>query len=1455
MTSSNAAVAEPSGRSASPGAAAAAAAVVAAAAPPPPTATMDIDSSKLDATNPSEPFTTTDNAEIAVDSAVDGYPIMKIEAGTDGEPRLDATDAIAAFELPQAEHAQNQIQNEDPNHLADLDAALAYGNEHFPQHPYMPSPPTVSSLSTPAATGMHSISGENALDDDLPKLSDENLTAAAASASNQNSAPHPNPPDLGSTAGLEEPFLPDETQLRLQSQGYAAVATTDDDIAYGPHPANMGRISRQPSMGSIDPNAFMISLAQASSAQLAGDYPTAVAPSEISLQASLGQESEAVTGAIEPVAAGPSQKLESFARIEFADSVFQMTTYAVIIGRDQRAMEQARKDERREERYRQLVEENERQGLPPPTPLGRDKGKFSKSYVSEEGGMLGPESDGEDSSTRPLRRRRAPSSAGAPSQQGDAEDEQGEPVKSNRQYVSHTEGAAAVDLGTLQPSHSHVPFVGIHSPGPNIASRTRGISRQHLKIQFNERKGVFEGISLHRNGFFCDDIHYGLDEPVTIRSGDRLQIKDVEFSFVINGVDKGKTGAEEYHDVDEASSKRCSVGGKEMSFDFEHSDHEKFHDTSEDLSDIENMATPSPAPEDIEMEDQEDIDESLQPLIDDTQELAMDTTMDPVMQLAESVEMEMPSDFMPGQMPPKRRGPGRPPKDGIMSKRERRLLQKQMQETSKKTVPLEPPSEKIKRPVGRPRKNPLPENGEKPEKRKYNKRKKEDGEEGSEAERRAKEKKDKKKAGRQTPPLVLNREDYTEEQLQKPSKNYSVLLDEALTNGPPEGLHLKQIYKRITEKYPWFYFSAETKGWESSVRHNLIGNEAFKKNEETGYWMRVPGVELDAGKKRKAPSPDRTLGSVPPHQMAQQPYFHGGNYMQQSSLKFANGLPGAAYANQNYQQQPQQPAIAQSVQPYAGSQPQAAGLPQYPVQAQATAQQPAGGVVGSSLLARQPTSTQQTTYSSPYARPPPAANPQVKAEAAAPNPQALPTASLQQPASYPPSTQPQRAVVASAGAVQLALHPDEEKSITMFKNNMIGVLSKSSDKARQIVETAVNRALGLPTQATLPGFENVENTLINAVHGMLKDMREKRQKAASASPAPPVPSAPSVTPTVAPPPPKQPTPAPAQSPAPSSSVETAIQKTVRGFRDNMVKALKTKTDQAEAIVDSAINRALGLPNPGPFKGWEQADRLMVENVTKMIADVRKNHTVPAQPAATTLAAGQPPQPQASQQSHPPQAPPPASPVATHQPSTPAPVAAPPQTTPSAAPAQPNISTGATPTSGNKPSGVPRPGISIARPSSIGIARPGAISVARPPVNRQNSTSTPTPAPGPSPTVTPQAAAPSPSQPPATTPVSTSTPAPAAVPVAASVNVSSSTSNHQEVAPIAKTVSPASLPSVSQPAITKTASPAPPPTTTPSAGAIEQIMGQKRSLDSVHGPGNEGVQQPEAKKLATSTPTT
>ncbi|KAH7025998.1 LOW QUALITY PROTEIN: uncharacterized protein B0I36DRAFT_329659 [Microdochium trichocladiopsis] len=1459
-------------------------------------------------------------------------------------PSTSTAPADNGFDRPQSmpgtlaanSHAGKSAASAQEPPLPMLDTALGAfdcaGNHEDYDHPML-SPPTISPLSTPAVTHKDMDALMLSAPGTAPELPGGKKVLQEAAAIVPNAAnglalsQTVNPGTEPTAMDLDEPQLPEISQYHAQMirqslnpaasrrsgpggaqrnlEHMQSIATTD------PEPDSIQRYEpgRSNGNGNVDPNVLMMALANASGAQF-DHLPNAIAPSEISLhdRTSFTQEDDDPT--TPSASARNSQNLESFARIEFEDSVFQMTTYAVIIGRDQKAINQARKDERRMEMYRRRVDDAMRNGLPPPTPIAFDRGKFSKSYVSEEGGMLGPESDGEDN-TRANRKKRLGSAHASVNgdDSNDADSADRERAKSNRQYVSHTPGAAAVDVGTLQPSTAHIPFIGIHSPGPDIAKKTKGISRQHLKIQFNETLGVFQAIALHRNGFFVGDVICKDEHPVTLRSGEKLQIKDVSFRFIINGVEEGKTGGEELDE--ETSSKRMSIGGKEMSFDFEHSENEKYQDSSEDLSPpAETVKSPTPAPAPIpspvvtrvpppkpapvpapvavpvaEVAVPESAPREPSPAalpMPDPMHYGLSQEELALSQLQEAVSRASPSDPPPLPMPPPPPeppvepvvpmedmrmidastlglgdefppSPGRPPKDGIMSKRERRLLKKQLQENSRKTLPQEPPGEKIKRPVGRPRKNPLPEDGEKTEKRKYNKRKSiEDGDLGSDAERRAREKKD-KKVRPKSPPLQLNREDFTEEQLAKPSKNYGVLIDEALGHGPPEGLTLKQIYKRITQRYPWFYFHAETKGWESSVRHNLIGNEAFKKAETTGLWSRVPGVELDAGKKRKAVSPDRHLGGPHGHlaHMAQHQYYQGGPYMPQP-MPYAHGMQNAytgAGTAAGTQQRPGQPGPNTAL-PHA--QHPSTGQPGYPPQAPAPAQLPPG--YGASAVNRPPVAGQQSTYSSPYARPPPPPPPAqespIKAEpgtstaaqgtqhtAGQPGGSSDNQATAAQQTHRAPAAQPQGqtprptqqvTTPTPSGPVQRPhLTPEMEKAIAQFRTNVMADLSKHTKNAGQIIDAAIGRVRGLSTPPTVPGFEEVERTLVNGLQTMISKMQRVEIRSAtpaSGSPAPaqvqaqkqplssqpqshrpnqphtapgpaqaPIapqavqnsqpsslptttqqasapdrqppqalqpahgqaqvprpapqtqaqstpaqvptqpttvgkaPTQPSVPPqSQAQPPPRpqvppqahvpghvrgqappqaraspiqQPanartTPNPAQSPAPATSAlstcDAEIQRRIKSFRESIIGTLKAKTNQAEAI---------GLSNPGAFKGWEQADRLMYES----IINDRQDLAAQAANANASARSSQTPAPAKG-------------PSASPAPGTPATASSAANQTrvsqpPGASPQGPSATTpnmkGATPY-------VPRPGISVARPASAQVQRPSPSSVAGPP---------------------------------------------------------------------------------------------------------------------------------------------
>lgn len=207
-----------------------------------------------------------------------------------------------------------------------------------------------------------------------------------------------------------------------------------------------------------------------------------------------------------------------------------------------------------------------------------------------------------------------------------------------------------------------------------------------------------------------------------------------------------------------------------------------------------------------------------------------------------------------GQIVEKRKGPGRPPKDGIMSKRQRSQLIKQAKEIERARAagidPADIPAPSIKPKVT---------------KRKDSNAGDLDGDDVLESTEKgdgtmmgdkAKQKQPIKPP--RTPSPEMRIEDYTEEQLQRPSANYVVLIHEAISSSPTGQMNLQQIYNYIEKKYPWYKFKTTTSGWQSSVRHNLGQHDAFVKGDKEGKgfnWRINPEVSIEKERRKRQVSP------------------------------------------------------------------------------------------------------------------------------------------------------------------------------------------------------------------------------------------------------------------------------------------------------------------------------------------------------------------------------------------------------------------------------------------------------------------------------------------------------------------------------------------------------------------------------------------------------------------------
>ncbi|KAJ4395964.1 hypothetical protein N0V93_000180 [Gnomoniopsis smithogilvyi] len=840
---------------------------------------------------------------------------------------------------------------------------------------------------------------------------------------------------------------------------------------------------------------------------------------------------------------------DAFGTIVMPDAVFVITTRTVLIGRDVQAFKKYKSIHQ----YQQRVSAALEQGLPPPSPPKAIRRNAHGSFISEEGGILGPE----DEAPNPAKRRKISASGDASDQRRITPDEQEqhERIISRREYLDHTPGAVPVDVSKLRPPENVIARLDIHGRGPDHFATTKGISREHLKIQYNPKRDLWEVHGLGRNGFFCEDKLYQKGQTVPLYSGAHLQIQNIQMEFRLTNVPDGKFRPEVAY----------SENGKSMSFDFVSSQHGQVDTSdSEDGSAKEGESRLGTNGRDFEDSDadMDDADaEEPTPDGDDMDGIRETVESDPASERQKLEGSPDDADQL-SQVPfaPKKRGPGRPPKNGVMSKRQERELRKQAQEAAKKNLPPQEPGEQPqKRKVGRPRKHPESADGQ-GEKRKYKPRKPkgEDGEEELDGEKPAKERSQKHK----TPPLELKREDFTEEQLQKPTKNYQLLIDEIMSAAPEKGYSLKQVYKRIQEKWPFFYFCVDTKGWESSVRHNLLGSECFKKID--GNWHRVAGVPLESGKKRK-PS-DSTADPRPTgmyngythpyqHSPAGQPHGHQ-PITHSSGLGQPNLPPRYPPAGQAYQiHQGPNPNTGQASGPPNAQGPARPGFPLHQAQSPMPANtyapagaQPRPQYPGPQPPAYNPAYGNRTQPprpvvpgpAGPHTGPNPAQRPPMAKPGSGPQPQhGMPighttSASNMTRPSLPPQPQQPMQRTTTPAPLPPIIMPLLKTFIREFRSELLKQLNAKGEGKRSeaIAMSAINRGLGLTNRSLVPDKQIYEKPILEifAKHKMTFPQRLAKEMAKT-TPAAGTPTATKVPPAVA----RTPQPSQAALPQPPSS--------------------------------------------------------------------------------------------------------------------------------------------------------------------------------------------------------------------------------------------------------------------------------------------------------------------------------
>jgi len=558
---------------------------------------------------------------------------------------------------------------------------------------------------------------------------------------------------------------------------------------------------------------------------------------------------------------------EAFARLEFADGIFYLNTYQCELGRDQHAYRDALK------RDREAKEAAEHAQTQPKSSSGKAsqrshqlktaESQVQGSVVSEAGGFAGVDDrptetyggngngqagksqDSQPSDTsvvRPLEVLHKPQLAPY-DYQNSAFYQSTSALPVPEDDIVEDEQPAPVTADHMPDPHS-CPLIPIHStlqPDQSVQSELdalKAISRRHVKVYWSYDDSAFYMDILGRNGAFLEKQWYGRGESLRLYSGATIQISAVQFTFRLPNVQNDNSAADEDSEI-------LSEDGIEMA--------------SNDIADGMESGTPLKL------------------------KLKLNTN-------GEAANAQ--ATIQNGEA--KRRGPGRPPKNGIMSQREMKERERAEKEAKARAVNGETTPPVLQR---KPSKTQLPKpepltDVPKQEKRKYTKRKREDGEEdvlpsieGEEetpaAETPVPQPAPKRARTKSVSPPYKPLEECTPEDLARPPHNYAVLLYMVLQETGE--ITLRQIYKQMQSRWPYFKYVVDSDGWTSSVRHNLnqeVG-KLFERGRKEGKgftWLPKPNAmeEYQAQKNKRSNAPP----APKPRPTPQRPGFPPGSGQQ-----------------------------------------------------------------------------------------------------------------------------------------------------------------------------------------------------------------------------------------------------------------------------------------------------------------------------------------------------------------------------------------------------------------------------------------------------------------------------------------------------------------------------------------------------------------------------------------------
>ena len=536
-------------------------------------------------------------------------------------------------------------------------------------------------------------------------------------------------------------------------------------------------------------------------------------------------------------------QIEAFAKLEFADGNYYITTHSCELGRDVRAY-QAALNRAKEGTDSQVKGESSSGRASRPSARARREGEsqVKGSVISDRGGFCGMDDVAAEEEEQKQRQAAEASRSSQLSNSSIVKPEDLEKIpplppfdyQAMAQEASDydNEAPAPVTSEHLPPPNRN-PLIPIHATADTETSELqshKSISRRHVRIAWDCKKACFKLHIIGLNGAFLDGVYMPKNTSATLHHGSRIQISGIEITFKLPHPDAASSSASSDEDEDQ------SPGGKKHSTtptsgEGETTTSRVRHGARQKIK-LKPPRAPTP----------------------------------PRVAVAPSVE---------GQpQPVKRRGPGRPPKDGISSNREKREQAKAaklaaLREANGGVTPPSTGRTKIEPPVTK-----QPAGYPKPEKRKYTKRKRLDSEANDEvlpsieddgvAMSNDEENRPSKRTrvSRSLSPVYKAKELCTPEELNKPQENYARMIYDILIEIHPTALSLRQIYRQLKLKFPYFVHQTQTEGWQSSVRHNLNqeNDKVFEKGQKDGkgwMWKAKPGglpakEEVDKSRKQNA---------------------------------------------------------------------------------------------------------------------------------------------------------------------------------------------------------------------------------------------------------------------------------------------------------------------------------------------------------------------------------------------------------------------------------------------------------------------------------------------------------------------------------------------------------------------------------------------------------------------------